>query len=379
MRERCFFTEAEVRRSGGIILTEEDRQPRPGITPQGWQPLVPMTPAAYDEAGLEALRRGDLEACFGPAFTGLQLPAAQRLPGGRMALIDRVLALDPAGGRYGLGRIRAEADIDPRAWFLTCHFVDDMVMPGTLMYECCAHTLRIYLQRMGWVSDRPEVVCEPVRGRSAVLKCRGPVTPETRKVVYEVDIREIGFDPEPYVLADAHMYADGHRIVCFRDMSMKMTGLDRPGLEAFWDRRKSTGGAADPADPVFSREHLLEFATGRPSRAFGAPYRPFDEERFIARLPAPPYAFIHRVTRIAPKPRVLAPDGWVEAECDLDPGDWYFRSNGAAFLPICILMEIALQACGFLAAYMGSALKSEKDLHFRNLDGEALLHDEVQP
>ena len=94
-----------------------------------------------------------------------------------MALIDRVLSLDPEGGRYGLGTIRAEADIHPDDWFLTCHFVDDMVMPGTLMYECCAHTLRIYLQRMGWISDRPGVVFEPVIGRQAVLKCRGPVTP----------------------------------------------------------------------------------------------------------------------------------------------------------------------------------------------------------
>ena len=47
-------------------------------------------------------------------------------------------------------------------------------------------------------------------------------------------------------------------------------------------------------------------------------------------------------------------------------------------MPICILMEIALQACGFLAAYMGSALQSDKDLHFRNLDGEATLHANVR-
>ncbi len=32
-----------------------------------------------------------------------------------MKLIDRVLALDPTGGHYGLGLIRAEADIDPDA------------------------------------------------------------------------------------------------------------------------------------------------------------------------------------------------------------------------------------------------------------------------
>ena len=31
-------------------------------------------------------------------------------------------------------------------------------------------------------------------------------------------------------------------------------------------------------------------------------------------------------------------------------------------MPFCILLEIALQPCGWLAAYMGSALKSDQDL-----------------
>ncbi len=386
MRNGCagFFTEEEVRRSGGIILTADDTRPLTGVAPEDWQPPVAMVREAYDEAGLEALRQGDLGACFGPAFEGLRLPESQRLPSGRMALIHRVQALDPAGGRYGLGMIRAEADIHPDDWFLTCHFVDDMVMPGTLMYECCAHTLRILLQRMGWISDRPDVVYEPVVGRPAVLKCRGPVTPETRQVVYEVELSEIGFNPEPYVIADAHMYADGHRIVLFRGMTMKMSGMDRAALDNFWRRpmtpqtdreRNQAPGKSNPI--LFSREQLIEFATGRPSHAFGPPYRPFDRERFIARLPGPPYAFIDAVTHIEPPAWVVAPDGWVEAVYHPDPGDWYFRSNSGAFMPIAVLMEIALQACGFLAAYMGSALQSEKDLHFRNLDGEATLHANV--
>ena len=46
------------------------------------------------------------------------------------SILHAVLELDPAGGRCGLGLIRAEADIRPDDWFLTCHFVDDRVMPG---------------------------------------------------------------------------------------------------------------------------------------------------------------------------------------------------------------------------------------------------------
>ena len=44
-------------------------------------------------------------------------------------------------------------------------------------------------------------------------------------VWYEVEIKELGYAPEPYVIADALMYADGQRIVSFKDMSMKMTGM----------------------------------------------------------------------------------------------------------------------------------------------------------
>ena len=66
-----------------------------------------------------------------------------------MNLVHRVPALDPAGGDFGLGLIRAEADIHPGDWFMVCHFVDDRVMPGTLMYECCLHTLRILHDETG--------------------------------------------------------------------------------------------------------------------------------------------------------------------------------------------------------------------------------------
>ncbi|MGD8241301.1 MAG: beta-ketoacyl synthase N-terminal-like domain-containing protein [Desulfobacterales bacterium] len=379
MRDGCagFFTAEEVRQSGGILLKAEETRPLKGECPHDWRPLVPMRKEAYDDAAIDALRRGDAGACFGDAFAGIVIPPALRLPGGRMRLLERVLEIDPEGGRYGLGRIRAEADIHPDDWFLTCHFVDDRVMPGTLMYECCAHTLRIFLQRMGWISDRDGVCYEPVVGQRSVLKCRGPVTPETRHVVYAVEISEIGFNPAPYVRADAHMLADGHHIVLFRGMSMQLSGMTRESLAAFWRSPPPATTKTDNPPDAFTREHILAFAQGRPSRAFGDPYRPFDHDRFIARLPAPPYSFISRVPRVEPPPWKLAPGGWVHTIWELAPDDWYFRAHRSDGMPLAVLMEIGLQACGFLAAYMGSALKSEQDLRFRNLDGTATLSTNV--
>ncbi len=384
MTEGCagFFTPEEVDRSGGILLTEEERRPEAGKRPSAWTDPVPLAPGAYDEEALEALRRGDAAACFGEAFAGVRLPAPLRLPGGRMKLIDRIIEFDPAGGRYGLGRIRAEADIRPDAWFLTCHFVDDMVMPGTLMYECCAQALRVLVQRLGWVTDRPGARYEPLPGRRAALKCRGPVTPRTRRVVYQVEVQELGYGPEPYAVADADMLADGRHIVRFTGMSLRLAGATRADIESFWGRRPRpapTARRTAPGSAVYPRAHLLEFARGLPSSAFGEPYRPFDTGRFIARLPSPPYLFIDRITSVEPPPWEVRPGGWVEAEVDIAPDAWHIRAERSRTVPYCVLLEAALQPCGWLAAYMGSALKSDKPLHFRNLGGEATLFRAVGP
>ncbi|MDM8524967.1 beta-ketoacyl synthase N-terminal-like domain-containing protein [Desulfococcaceae bacterium HSG8] len=386
MREGCagFFTEEEIRNSGGIILTEEETEPLPGK--KDFAQLVPLRAETYDDDALDALRVGDLSRCFGAPFSGVQLAESLRLPGGRMRLIDRVLLFDPEGGRYGLGLIRAQADIHPDDWFLTCHFMDDMVMPGTLMYECCAHTLRVFLQRIGWVTDKPGVCYEPVIGIPSILKCRGPVTQSTKHVIYEVEISEIGYSPEPYVIADAHMYGDGHRIVKFNDMSMKMTNVTRGEIESIWSTGKEqqliatdNGQLTTDKKPLFNRNHILAFAIGKPSEAFGEPYKVFDNERTIARLPGPPYAFIDRIIYIEPEPWVLNPGGWVDGEYDVPPDAWYFRADRTASMPFCVILEIALQLCGWLAAYAGSALKSKNNLKFRNLGGNALLHRNILP
>ncbi|WP_054690294.1 3-hydroxyacyl-[acyl-carrier-protein] dehydratase FabA [Desulfosarcina cetonica] len=384
MRDGCagFFTEAEVENSGGIILTEPERRPIAGTCPPGWRPMVPMVREAYTDDQVEALRRGDLAGCFGERFAGIALAPSLWLPDGRMRLIHRILDLDPQGGRYGLGLIRAEADIHPDDWFLTCHFVDDMVMPGTLMYECCAHTLRVFLQRMGWVTDKAGVCYEPVIGSPARLKCRGPVTPKTAHVHYEIQISEIGMAPEPYVIADAHMSADGRPIVFFKGMSMKMTGVSMAEIEALWQRQ-----ASQPLQPpkapsttrLYDRASILAFAVGNPSEAFGEPYRVFDRQRTIARLPGPPYCFMDRVSHVEPPPWELKADGWVTAEYDVPPGEWYFAADHSGVMPFCVLLEIALQPCGWLAAYAGSALHSQQDLKFRNLGGSGILHRSVTP
>jgi acyl transferase domain-containing protein/3-hydroxymyristoyl/3-hydroxydecanoyl-(acyl carrier protein) dehydratase len=427
MKDGCagFFTAAELAAGRGVVQTSLDRLPRPGTRAPGEEALAPMTSEALDEAQVEALRIGDLVAAFGPAFAGLTLAPSLRLPGGRMRLVHRVPHLDPAGGRFGIGIIRGEADIHPDDWFLTCHFIDDQVMPGTLMYECALHTMRTFLFRMGWVATEGEAVCQPVPGIASRLGCRGQVTAKTRTVAYEVVFKERGYRPEPYAIADALLYADGKPIVEITDMSLRLSGLDREQVTALWkDERPSPGsqtlfGNLGPGRSVsrtspsaetvpaakqifadvrsqtelgnernerkderptsFPKERILAFAVGKPSEAFGEPYRIFDSDRVIARLPGPPFQFLDRIVRIEGEPWKMVAGAIAHAEYDVPPDAWYFRAERQPVMPFAVLLETALQPCGWLAAYVGSALTSPIDLSFRNLGGSAVIHQLVHP
>ena len=415
MRDGCagFFTLSELQSGKGVIHTALDLRPMPGKRAADWEELVPVAVEAYGDAQIAALRRGDLAGCFGAAFAGLPVARPYTIPGGRMKLLDRVLELDPVAGRFGLGRIRAEAGIHPDDWFLTCHFVDDQVMPGTLMFECCMHTFRVMLLRLGWVGEEGATACEPVPGIASQLKCRGQVIATTRKVVYEITLKEIGYRPEAYAVADALMYADGKPIVEITNLSVRLNGLTREGLRAMWAGRvvsavagvagvvavppllaltvpKTTpSGVAIVAPPaispqtkrpaIFGFERILAYAIGKPSEAFGAAYKMFDGPRKIARLPGPPYQFLDRIVEIHGEPWKLVAGPEIEAEYDVPAGEWYFGANRQGDMPFAVLLEIALQPCGWLAAYLGAALTSEIDLRFRNLGGSAVQLAPVFP
>ncbi|GAM11027.1 3-hydroxydecanoyl-[acyl-carrier-protein] dehydratase [Geobacter sp. OR-1] len=396
MRDGCagFFSEEELASGKGIVRPALDLRPKAGIRPDDWQELVPMERESYSAGQLDRLRQGDLEGCFGDRFSTLAISAPLTIPGNKMQLVHRVNEIDPAGGRYGLGIIRAEADIRPDDWFLTCHFVDDRVMPGTLMYECCLHTLRIFLIRMGWVAESSGAVWEPVPGVASGLKCRGQVLETTKVAGYEVSIRELGYGPEPYAICDALMYADGRPIVEITNMSVRLTGATKEKLAELWNpvgallaapdrvqgRRKQRPYNPDIIKPaIYTKEQILAYSNGNPSAGFGEPYRIFDSGRKIARLPGPPFQFMDRITALRGEPWQMKAGAMAEAQYDLPADAWFFAAERQPVMPFAVLLETALQPCGWLAAYVGSALTTPADLSFRNLGGSAVQHRVVTP
>jgi 3-hydroxymyristoyl/3-hydroxydecanoyl-(acyl carrier protein) dehydratase len=121
----------------------------------------------------------------------------------------------------------------------------------------------------------------------------------------------------------------------------------------------------------FDEDAVRAFAQGSPMRCFGALFEPFKGRR-VPRIPNGSFRFLDRV------PVVDGPKGIVEVgrtltgECGVSTDAWFLLPDGIA--PHAILMEMGMQPCGFLSAYMGSTRHHpDTDFYFRNLDGEAVL------
>src|SRR5262249_60881826 len=83
-----FFTAEALAAGKGIVQTALDKQRLPGKRPANWRELVPQQQCSLDREQVEALRRGDLTAAFGPEFAGANLQHPAPLPRGLLPLVD---------------------------------------------------------------------------------------------------------------------------------------------------------------------------------------------------------------------------------------------------------------------------------------------------
>ncbi|MBK9655586.1 MAG: hypothetical protein IPO66_08945 [Rhodanobacteraceae bacterium] len=402
-----FFTDAELAASTGCLWTPQTQAiiESPRLDP----PAVASMPSELGREQLQALAAGDAAACFGPGFelarTHTRTPS---IHGGRMLLLDRVSHVHGAGkpanagsgSPWGRGYLRAELDIRPDQWFFDGHFKNDPCMPGTLMFEGCLQAMAIYLAAAGHTLKRDGWRFQPVPELPYQLQCRGQVTPSSRLLVTEVFVEELIGGPEPTVYADLLCTVDGLKAFHARRVALQLVPdwpLESEESGVGWAKRSVPNSSpqivghgcalAQPTEeraPVvdgfpFDRQSLLACALGRPSQAFGPMYARFDGPLRVARLPSPPYHFISRIQSIEGPIGVMRAGARVVAEYDIPGADWYFDDNGARVMPFAVLLEAALQPCGWLSSYVGSALTCETELGFRNLDGEGTVVAELPP
>ncbi len=361
-----FFTDEELANSAGVIGT-------------------PVPPADYAQFArrhsadqLHAAAAGHAYECFGKGFE--MAAAHQRSPGFAapgMLLLDAVTHFKTFEGTAKPGYLRAELPIRPDLWFFGGHFKDDPCMPGTLMLDGCLQAMAFYMMASGLTIDHDGWRFEPVPELTYPLRCRGQVTPDSKLLVYELFVVEIANGPEPVLFADLLCTVDGLKAFHCRRMGLRLTPGhpldDHPAPAASLARQTPVAGVNGVA---LDYSALLACASGSPVDAFGPPFERFVSRR-LPRLPGPPYHFVTRITHIDGDFGVERSGARVVAEYDVDPDAWFFECAGSGGMPLAVLMEIALQPCGWLACYTGIPLRAVEDLYFRNLDGSATLHTAV--
>ncbi len=153
------------------------------------------------------------KSLFGPGNAKLPLPP--------MLMLDRILNMDETSGAYGKGEVVAQLDINPDLWFFDCHFKGDPVMPGCLGLDAMWQLVGFWL---GWSGGQG-------RGRAlgvGEVKFTGQVTPDIKKVRYEIDIKRAIRRKLVLGIADGRMYADDELIYQAKDLRV---GLFIPPTE----------------------------------------------------------------------------------------------------------------------------------------------------
>lgn len=129
---------------------------------------------------------------------------------------------------------------------------------------------------------------------------------------------------------------------------------------------------ADPGGPVWNERDLLEFATGSLATVFGERFAEIDGYGKRVRLPAPPYHFVTRVTRIDATTGEFRPAS-ITTEYDV-PEDAWFAVNGG--VPPAVAIE-AGQCDLLLISYLGIDFHNKGRRVYRLLDSTLVFHGDL--
>ena len=128
---------------------------------------------------------------------------------------------------------------------------------------------------------------------------------------------------------------------------------------------------------LFTLDDLNEFATGSVVKCLGHEYSVYAGRRSL-RIPNGDLLLMSRILAIGGSKGEFDQTSSIVAEYDVPSDAWYFDGEKRGRLPTSICIELALQPCGVLSAYLGTPLRyPEVDYSFRNLDGEATFNRRV--
>ena len=360
-------------------------------------PAQPPAPRAFARAALAAFAEGRIADCFGAGFerarTQVRTP---RLATREMFVLDEVTVFDPRGGPWQRGYLRATQAISPDDPMFAAHLPGDPCLPGFLLLEAALQALSFHLTALGVTLARDGWRFEPLRERRYACAFRGQITPQTAHLVHEVFVESVVCGPEPRIVADVTCSLDGRPVFHGRRLALALVPdwpLEQFRLGAYAANPlgasaplAALGGLAGyPADqPAAVAEGgtksdyaaVLALCWGKAQDAFGARVAVYDGATRWPRLPAPPFLFLSRITRIEAEMGKARPGAWMESAYDIPDAAWYFHENGHPTMPFAVLIESALQSCGWLMFYLAPDA-AVLGRFLRNLDGAVTVHEEL--
>lgn len=368
-----FFSDDQLSEGKGVIYSDSELEAREKAVKQHFTPLLNTQKRAFTKEDLQHLIRGDIEKCFEDEsyFANGRNPSL-RLPPEKILMLDRIVSADLKGGAYGLGYIVAEKDLHPDDWYFPCHFRDDEVLAGSLQAEGGGNLLRFFMLMLGLQRLVKDARFQPVFDLPQKVRCRKEVTPKDTKLVYKLEIKEIGLIPNPYIIGDLEIISNEVVTVHFENLGLQLREKTNP---RYLEETPGIPVSARSANALMDEKTIATFALGKLSDCFGPEYAIYDD-RTVSRQPNTDLQLISRVLKIDGKRGDFSKPATIFAEYDVPTDAWYYRQNANASMPYAILMEIALQPCGLMGAYLGSTLQfPDQSLYFRNLDGEGELLD----
>lgn len=375
MRGGCagFFTDEQLEEGNGVVYTDSEIEARQTAKKRHFTPLLKTSKTSFTKKDLQHLINGDMEKCFEEeSYYANGRNPSLRLPPEKILMIDRITSVDVTGGAYGLGYIVAEKDLHPDDWYFPCHFRDDEVLAGSLQAEGGGNLLRFFMLYLGLQRLTKDARYQPVFDLPQKVRCRKQVTPKDTKLVYKLEIKEIGLIPNPYVIGDLEIISDGVVTVHFENLGLQLREKSNPRY-----LEKTSGLAISPRSEgaLLNEKDITTFALDDLSKCFGPEFAVYDG-RTVSRQPNTDLQLISRILKIDGQRHDFSKPTTIFAEYDVPEDAWYYEQNSNMTMPYSVLMEIALQPCGLLGAYLGSTLQfADKNLYFRNLDGEGELFD----
>jgi 3-hydroxyacyl-[acyl-carrier protein] dehydratase / trans-2-decenoyl-[acyl-carrier protein] isomerase len=128
-----------------------------------------------------------------------------KLPAPPFLMVDRILSIESDGKK---GKIIAEQDIRPDAWYFQCHFQGDPVQPGCLGVDAIWQLLGFFCVWKGSLGTGRALGCGEVA-------FNGQIRPFNKCVRFEVDVRRYSQLKESgasIVIGDGRVYIDNELI-----------------------------------------------------------------------------------------------------------------------------------------------------------------------